>query len=167
MSAITAFFGFLSSATGGALFGWVGALGNRYFDYLTAKLQLERERIKGEYDVKLLGMEIEGRTKVAAVEGEYDVQEAAMSLQAASYAADKATYHIWAVDAVRGLIRPAITLWLVYLASQLYAAVETSLPNKVLTSAQTMAIIDWFLFTTGTCISWWFGTRPAQKLPKP
>lgn len=162
MSAIASIFGFLGSATGGALFGWVGALGNRYFDYLTAKLNLERERIKGEYDVKLLGLEIEGRTKVAAIEGEYANQEAAMSLQAASYSADRATYQIWLVDAIRGLIRPGITLWLLYLATQLYGAVEDQLPNKMLTNAQVVAIIDWFLFTTGTCVSWWFGTRVGK-----
>ena len=74
------------------------------------------------------------------------------------------------VDFIRGLMRPAITLYLIALTSwvsytlydlivQLGAADFDGYEAIVL----WRQVIDMVLYLTATAITWWFGSRPASR----
>jgi len=104
----------------------------------------------------------------------------------ASIAADRATYSekivdkmgggaavvgflLALVDVIRGLVRPAITLYFVYFVAKLWADVKVDILAKIKTVGETMGVmltvrvVDAALFLALTAVGWWFGTRP----PKP
>ncbi|HEX5077698.1 MAG TPA: hypothetical protein VFV80_01025, partial [Geminicoccaceae bacterium] len=76
------------------------------------------------------------------------------------------------VDVVRGLVRPGLTIYLAWVATELYwqsvAIVAKVDPNSqaalLLQLHRQIVVTLLYLFTT--CVLWWFGTRNKQKQPQ-
>lgn len=179
IAAIAAIFG----TTGfGALIGGVGGLVNRWVDFKTRSLDIELKRMDHDHeirmrdiDVKLMGMETEGKVRLATVEGEAKVQAAIVEgearVEAAGYAALSESYKhdtlpagvpIFVV-AMRAVVRPLVTVVFLLIVSYAnYKAWSVIGSGTVqLTSEQTFEIIRWTLFQASVIIGWWFAMRPS------
>lgn len=110
--------------------------------------------------------------------------EVAGAIQESSYRADKSTYLtgavlkskskvvMWSmalVDAFRGLIRPALTGYLVVITHMMYlrltdmlAAKGAELPVGVIQELITQVVAT-LLYLATVSVVWWFGTRPPQQ----
>lgn len=180
----------ISAVFGGGATGLLGVWMQRYFDMKSKALDLQVLELKHKHELALrdkdmlvMQEEWKGRERVAAEEGAASVEVAALQALAKSYDADQARYTApdaqrqsravrWmfgVVDTVRGLTRPVLTAYLVYVSSALYAEVQ-ALAVRVgaqLTAAQVhdllLQIITALLYMTVTAVVWWFGSRPPKK----
>lgn len=166
-------------ASGGLLGGAVGILGT----WLKGREERELLKIKQGHELAMreasrAEMELEatlslkqteaefaGKQAIAQTEADAAKEVAAASLMSASYQQDRASYGIKAVDAIRGLMRPLITLYLLgvmtAIAWHLYnldviAAVS---PGEAWSLFSVVARDATFLAVTA--VTWWFGTRPT------
>ena len=73
------------------------------------------------------------------------------------------------VDAVRGLMRPLITSYLLIVTTVLFFEVQRviggldNLPTDTVTEIY-MVLIKQIVFLTVTAVSWWFATRPGNSV---
>lgn len=72
------------------------------------------------------------------------------------------------VDAVRGLMRPLLTLYLCILTQLIYLDLIsiTSVKNAIsTTNAQSLVdqVVSTVMYLASTAVVWWFGSRPVQK----
>lgn len=165
--------GFLSTSGAGALLGWIGGLANRYMDFKTKKLDIEIKKLDHAHELNLrdkdfqaLKLEIDGKVEVAHIEGASRVEESANKALAESYGNDRATYGIRFVDAIRGLLRPGITVYfclIIGFVNYKVWQILASGPDMVLTQAQVYSIIEWTLFEAAVVIGWWFANRPTSS----
>lgn len=171
---LSAVLGVLGSSGFGALVGWVGGLLNRLVDYQTKKLDLEARKLDHLHELNLrdkdmeqLKVEAERSVRVATIEGQASTEQAAYAALAQSYKADKATYGITWVDAVRGVVRPLLTvvlagaaLYVNYVALELLDKAWPSLSASEQLKFSMLAV-EWVLFQGSVCIGWWFANRPG------
>lgn len=165
--------GFLSTSGAGALLGWVGGLANRYMDFKTKKLDIEIKKLDHAHELNLrdkdyqaLQLEIDGKVEVAHIEGSARVEESANKALAESYGNDRATYGIKFVDAIRGLLRPGITVYfclIVGFVNYKVWQILSASTGAVLTQDQVYSIIEWTLFEAAVVIGWWFANRPGSS----
>lgn len=191
--------GVFAAATGGGFMGLLGGLLRQGLDLLNkrAEIQRELEVIKAnsahelamrDKDIDLMKAEAEANFRLAEEQGNTALGVAQVNAIAASMASDKATFATgerakdspWfiAVDVVRGLIRPGITIlfdlamlaiWIVLIAllrdtlATLFAAKDPAVtkPLMDLLLEVTKSII--FLATTAT--GYWFIARPHGNRP--
>lgn len=165
----------MGSSGFGALVGWVGGLLNRFVDYKTKRLDLEAKKLDQQHELNLRDKDMEAArleadraVKVATIEGATTVEQAAYEALAGSYKADRATYGIRGVDAIRGIVRPALTavlagaaLYINYVALELLTEAWPSLSTAEKTKFSFMAV-EWVLFQASVCIGWWFANRPGS-----
>jgi hypothetical protein len=75
-----------------------------------------------------------------------------------------------ALDVVRGLVRPGLTVYLCVLTTMIYLQARELIGKEDLNPDQALAlegqIVNTILYLTTTCVLWWFGTRNKQKPPK-
>lgn len=186
--------GAASAIFAGGATGLLGVAFQRFFDFLHQRQQLQLEREKMAHavamknvDAAIMKEEWAQRTKVAGIEGETqrevaDTQAFAQSLlkEPERYATGERPkgkvgavgwLFLALVDAVRGIIRPGLTLYLAWQAHQLYEQ-NRALVAVLGLDANTKDVLDihkhivftlLYLFTT--CVLWWFGTR--NKAPQP
>ncbi|MDG9670869.1 hypothetical protein ONV78_24230 [Hahella sp. CR1] len=77
------------------------------------------------------------------------------------------TYGMWFVDAIRGLMRPLITVYLLVLATFVTLNISSHLGGVgALSPVELMILykeaIAQMLFLTTTAVTWWFGSRPSS-----
>ena len=177
-----------SPLVSGGITGLVGTIGGKFFDLKTKKLEMEAKKDEQAHEVKMreadaaiMREEWAQRTKMAEV-------EAAGKLAVAETEAFKKTLFLeperysdgvkptigqgWVLvlmDAFRSIIRPGITIYLSILVTLLYldvsktlGAARTEISPEVL-HGTLREIIDMILYLTGTCVTWWFGTRTKAK----
>lgn len=178
---------FTSILSGGAT-GLFGVAIQRFFDLQNKKLDQAslKDRQYHEQEMKRIDLEImekewEGRIRVAEVEteGKSDVAESqafAASFQdpklySANIKPDKKQgWTLVILDFIRGIVRPALTLYLCALTTIIYFHAKSLLITRPLEAAQALdlvkMIISTILYLTTTCVLWWFGTRNKQKAPK-
>ena len=145
------------SALGGGLFGRLGNVATKVIGLFEAKQEFVQKKEEWGHEERLLDMQV----KAKAAETE---QELAVAAQSGSWSglseslksetAIGATYP-W-VNAVRGLVRPALTLGL---ASFLCAAFF-AMPAGDIDRAY---VADSLVFAAVTAIVWWFGDRAPKK----
>jgi chorismate mutase len=187
--------GIFSAATGGGALGLVGGLLRQGLDYFNKRAEIAREvevlkenhahdLAMRDKDRELMLAESTAQLRVVMEQGESLAEVTQINAIAASFAADKASYATgeaasnspWfvAVDVVRGLIRPTITIlfdlamlaiwgllmWLLWgQLGKLFAIADPSVvkPMMDLLLEITRAII--FLATTAT--GYWFVARAS------
>lgn len=170
--------GIASIFTGG-LTGLIGAGITKFMEYKNKQLDYAHEVAMRQKDMELLDREIAGRVRVAEVEGASAEVVSANEALASSYGQDRATYakdsnSAWfvIVDVVRGLIRPALTIYFVIFTTYIYWVVTNQLEEMHISFNTERAfqlywyIILWVLYTAAVVVGWWFGTRSEVKAPK-
>ena len=145
------------SALGGGLFGLLGNVASKVIGIFEAKQEFAQKKEEWGHEERLLDMQ----TKAKAAETE---QELAVTASSGSWSGlgeslkaetgIGATYS-W-VNAVRALVRPALTLGL---ASFLCAAFF-AMPAGDIDRAY---VADSLVFAAVTAIVWWFGDRAPKK----
>lgn len=183
----------LTSAVGGGATGLLGVLLQRWFDH--KKAVNDRELVKLQLDAarETRQMELEAQERMAskaadvqALQAQLDTQareaEAAERSYVASVESDRATYSApqsqersrlvrWAmgfVDAVRGLMRPGITAYTLWMLTVVFLWVRGLYEQIGLmmtvdqVHALTKTAIETIVYLAVTTTVWWFGVRPGQ-----
>lgn len=177
---------FGSIFSGGAT-GIIGVVAQRFADYKNKQLdmQLESQRAANE----LLKMDKEAeiakaeaaakleitRTEVAGQEAVADAATLAESfkMEPQRFAQGGLTpgqnWLMVALDALRGSVRPILTLYLCVLTTLVYTQAKdllaTSIPSVQQALELEKMIVGTILYLTTTCVLWWFGTRNKQNPP--
>jgi hypothetical protein len=167
--------------TGGAT-GILGAglqfVGNYFKERRDQKHQLELRKL----DMDSMKLEAELKLQTAQQEAEASMALAEQHAFEKSFDNDKATYtptnvdpraawFLVSIDFIRGLVRPLITLWFVYLLADLQAQVFkltggiSALPSKVIEDLFNNIVLN-ILYIATTVILWWFGSRPQKTKSK-
>lgn len=168
--------GIATSGGFGAIIGAAGSWLSKWEERKLRKLEFEHElkmraqsleelRIEQSHAIDMIGHEIE---KVET-EGQVatDIKEADAFV--ASVMANAKSTGIVFVDAIRGLMRPLITTYLLGLATYLaynVAALVGGLEVLPMTELVELYkhIVMQLVFLTNVVISWWFGSRPQGQL---
>lgn len=170
---------FLLSIVSGGATGLLGSLFKGVGDWFKRRQEMEHEREMRRLDMELMDKEWEYRDRAAAREGEVRLQESADGLQAASYAHDQAAYSrgftvklavnrtlLVLVDVVRGLTRPVLTcfmLWLIWdTRREVLGALEAAGIERIdIAMAMDLQkrIVCTILYLGTLCVTWWFGDR--------
>jgi hypothetical protein len=180
--------GALSILTGGAT-GLIGIGLQRFFDHLKVKQETEQLKLKFEHerglrqiDLQIMGEEWKGRVLVATKEGEaaMDVAQSKAFEQTLWKEPDRysdpkkvspiANFFLVLLDVVRGIVRPGLTVYLCWIATQMYeqsralmAVLDLEDPKVIAEVYKHLVFTLLYLFVT--CVTWWFGTR--NKAPQP
>lgn len=121
--------------------------------------ELEQSHELGMADKQMQRAEVEGALKIGEVEAGAFV---------ASVAESSRNIGITIVDAIRGLMRPIITIYLLAVATYLTYKLNqlvgglAALPQDDAFELYT-SVIGQIIFLTATAVTWWFGSRPTQK----
>lgn len=170
---------FLLSIVSGGATGLLGSLLKGVGDWFKRRQEMAHEREMRELDMRMMDKEWEYRDRAAAREGDVRLQEADAALQAASYEHDQATYSrgltiklavnrtlLVLVDVVRGLTRPALTcfmLWLIWdTRREVLAALEAAGIERIdvaMAMDLQKRIVCTILYLGTLCVTWWFGDR--------
>jgi len=179
---------FGSIFSGGAT-GLIGIVLQRFADYKNKQLdmKLEDQRAQNEIakrrvDAEIMAQEWAGRLKVAETEGETAKDVAASKAFAEtlwreperySNAATLTPRQQWVMvilDAVRGTVRPFLTVYLCALTTYVWFQARATLSGEDLTSDAALdvwrMVVGNILYLTTTVVLWWFGTRNKQDAPK-
>lgn len=168
----------LTGAGGGILGGITGILGaglQLFAQYKLEQLKLETLKIKNEHEIAITNAEWAGRSQVAATEAAGREAVADSEALAASYKMEPTMYSAgqklgvmqrWVfvlLDFVRGIIRPALTIYLGALTTYVLWLVNETVGVRVLTATQAyelwVMVVGTVMYLTTTCVLWWFGTR--------
>ena len=192
MEWLTGLFGAGTAGIAGGLFGVLGGVVNRLFDYLAIKEKTKSDKQQYDHEYNVLKMETDRDIAVAKSEATAKMEVAESEALGKSYDSDRATYlspplvsnlSPWAsgfvacamavVDFVRGMTRPGITLYLCVLTTILYVQIQqviTAAGGEPITKAMAYAlisqIIQTILFLTTMAVGWWFATRPSRSAAK-
>lgn len=179
---------FGSIFSGGAT-GLIGIVLQRVADYKNKQLDLQIEQQKQSHeialrrvDAEIMAQEWAARTKVAEVEAAGREAVADAQAFAASFGLEPKRYaegvkfthgQGWvmvALDALRGSVRPMLTVYLCLLTTLVYLQARTVLGSAELDVATATdvwkMVVGNILYLTTTCVLWWFGTRSRGKPPE-
>ncbi len=177
---------FGSIFSGGAT-GLIGVILQRFADYKNKQLDLEIEAKKQEHEIALRRVDAEiaaqewaARTQVAQVEaaGKEAVADAqafaeSFKMEPQRYAEGVKFTHgqgwvMVILDALRGAIRPVLTVYLCVLTTLIYLQAHQLLGTSM-APEQAYKLVEMIvgsvLYLTTTCVLWWFGTRNKATPP--
>ena len=147
----------IGSAFGGGLFGLIGNVASKVIGLYEAKQTFAQKKEEWGHEERLLDMQVKARATeteqelaVTAASGSWG--GLAESLKAET--AIGATYP-W-VNAVRALVRPALTLSLGGFLCAAFFAMPVGDPGRA-------AVTDSLVFAAVTAIVWWFGDRAPKR----
>lgn len=172
---LDAIVGIFSSSGLGAIVGLFGS-------WLTKREERRNAELKYDYEVKMAQIrkqeaELEfnhelaladKKMEQAKTEGEIkmDIQE--IEALRDSMKEQQMTYGIKFVDALRGMMRPVITIYLLLVAS--YVAFKIGGYIGGLEAIDTEELVSMYkdtisqvMFLLTTAVTWWFGSRPSSK----
>ena len=145
-----------SSLTGG-LFGLLGNVSNKLIGIFTAKQEFAQKKEEWGHEERLLDMQM--KAKAAETEQELAVTAASGSWSGLGESLKAETSigpaYPW-VNAVRALVRPALTLGL---GGFLCAAFFAMAPGDI----DRAYVADSLVFAAVTAIVWWFGDRAPKR----
>ena len=148
---------FLSSALGGSALGAVAAAVGRWQQ---GKQELEKLRLQQAHELALAKAELQQAKALADVE----LIKSTGSTQVESYTHDAMLDGMGFVGAVRALVRPMLTAFLVICTALigLQLASDTQL-DPVDSTALLKQIVDGLVSCTSMALAWWFGARSHIK----
>ena len=158
----------------GAIIGLAGSWLTKREKRKEAELNLQREIELGKLRLDELAAESEHELAMAdkqmqraELEGDIVVEKAEVDAFTESLKSQAKSTGILIIDAVRGLMRPLITVfllgvsaWLAYSVNGLVGGLS-SLDSKAIYALYDQ-IIQQIIFLTVTAVTWWFGSRPAK-----
>jgi hypothetical protein len=158
----------------GAIIGLAGSWLTKRENRKEAELNLQREIELGKLRLDELAAESEHELAMAdkqmqraELEGDIVVEKAEVDAFTESLKAQAKSTGILIIDAVRGLMRPLITVFLLGVSTWLACSVNdlvgglSSLDSKAIYALYDQ-IIQQIIFLTVTAVTWWFGSRPAK-----
>ena len=146
-----------ASALSGGLFGLVGNIATKVFGYFEAKQAFAQKLAEWSHESELLKLQMQA--KAAETEQEIHVAESqgswsGLATSLSSEGTIGASYP-W-VNAVRALVRPALTLGLAtFLASAFFVLAPGDIDRAY--------VADSLVFAAVSSIVWWFGDRAPRK----
>ena len=157
----------LLAAGGGSLTGAVSGVATAYFQnkLQEAQIPLKIRELEVEVELAKEGTNLEkmrqdSETRRAEIEADRDRTVSA-------HESDKATYQIMLVDVLRGIIRPLIAIWCVYLMSDLTLTLWTiqdhDLNTEYWRELFKHLIVTWTYLAT-TVVTFYFGARGGRPL---
>ena len=177
-------FDILGALVSGGATGIIGAVVNRVFDYKTEKLRIHQKIMDNKHDLAMLELETTGKLRIAETEAEGElavareeagakIAEAQHKALSASLEADGRKYSsngdsflFVLIDVLRGLIRPAATIYysviMTLVAMKLYQLLDSTGINLLMGEdifALLKEVILLLIYMTSTVTLWWFGTR--------
>lgn len=186
------FGGAISAIFGGGATGLLGMVLQRLFDgvfgWLKAKQDLATFQAKAaheialrEKDAAIMREEWAGRTRVAASESDSRKDVAASEAFGNSLLREPERYSAvqlltpaqnWVMvilDFLRGIVRPALTVYLCALTTYIWWQVRALIRHEDLSGAEILSlwrlVVETILYLTTTVVLWWFGTRNKQAAP--
>ncbi len=155
---------------------------NKQLDIQAAKQKFDQDLALKQVDMQIMEKEWAGRVQVAQTEAEAAADAAASKAFEASYAIEPKRYSegqtvgkvggllLVLLDLFRGVVRPALTVYLCVLTTMVYYQARELIANEDLDPDQALKIenliVGTILYLTTTCVLWWFGTRNKQEQPK-
>lgn len=148
---------FLSSALGGSALGAVAAAVVRWQQ---GKQELEKLRLQQAHELALAKAELQQAKALADVE----LIKSTGSTQVESYTHDAIIGGTGLVGAVRALVRPLLTAFLVVSTTALgLVLADTTQLDPVDSTALLKQIVDGLVSCTSMALAWWFGARSHIK----
>lgn len=168
------FDGIIDAASSGGLGAIVGLIGgsiSRYQQYKMRKIEIEGElkvraldiqesKLERQHNLDMADKEMD----LAETEGDIDAQKADLKNLGESLKLATKNTGIAFVDAIRGLMRPLITVFLLILSTWILAQVwnevgglESLTPEKLISIFEYM--VRQIIFLTVTAVAWWFASR--------
>lgn len=144
----------LGNALTGGLFGLIGNIAAKLFAYLNAKQQFAERQAQWAYGMELAKL----RQPLAQAPQAPHADAAAASwlaLDETLKADTTAPSYAW-VNAVRSLVRPALTLGLVIVLAFAFFAMAPG-------DAERGYVADSLVFAAVTAVVWWFGDRAPRR----
>lgn len=180
--------GLLGSLFSGGATGLIGVVLQRFADYKNKQLDMQIEKQRGELELQKRQMDIQvtqaeyaGKVQVAEVEGATQSDVAATQAFAQTLFKEPERYSnpnsvttgqgwvLVIIDAIRGCVRPLLTIYLCALTSFIWYQVKEKLGSENLDAAASLQVwqmvVQQILYLTTTVTLWWFGTR--NKAPQP
>jgi hypothetical protein len=182
-----------TSVLGGGATGLLGVLLQRYFDHKKQQSDIELLKLNLEAAHRTREMELQAQERMADKAADAAIAQAKLDamtrlaesrdkLVGESYGNDRATFTtadtqqrsrfariaLTVVDAVRGLMRPGITSYMLGMLTAVFVWVRSLYlqMGMKLTSDQvyalTMNCVGTVFYLATTCVVWWFGVRPSQ-----
>lgn len=170
---------------GGGVTGLIGSVTQRVFEYKTKKLDIDLQKEKFANDVALkkadaeiMAQEWASRTKVADIEASARVEVEDAKAFSAALTSEPKVYHegplsnkqnwvMVCLDFCRGIIRPALTVYLCFITTVIYIKAARLLKGDVILPGMAYdlvnQIIQTILYLTSSCVLFWFGTRNSKK----
>lgn len=182
---------FVMSVFSGGVTGLLGVGIQRIFDWLNKREEIKAQESKQAHEVAMLRANAEvmaqewaARTRVAEVEAAGKEAVADAQAFAASFGMEPQSYSVkvkpskgqgWllvALDFIRGIIRPGLTVYLCAITTLVYFQARDMLlsfraqMDPIDAVDISKLVISTVLYLTTTCVLWWFGTRNKQSAPK-
>ncbi|WP_216825136.1 hypothetical protein [Agarilytica rhodophyticola] len=172
---VTELISLFTSTGAGGLIGMVGS-------WLTKREERKNLQLKYQHEVAMANIRKEEMQAEAAhelamadkameraqVEGDIAIGEAELTAFNTSLKQQGVSTGVKFVDALRGAMRPLITIYLLIIASYITYKINTlvggfdSLEQGDLLNTYK-DIIQQVLFLTATAVTWWFGSRPSTQ----
>lgn len=165
----------LTSTGAGGIIGVVGSWLTKREERKNIQLQFERDvklaeirkdeaKIEADHELALADKQIER----AQVEGSVAIDQAEVEAFTEGLKEQSKTYGIKAVDGIRGLMRPIITVYLLIIATLLTLKINQlvgGLDSLEMSELKGIYdnVINQMLFLTATAVTWWFGSRPSSQ----
>ena len=148
---------FLGTTLGGGLFGLLGNVASKVIGLYEAKQAFAQKKEEWTHEERLLDMQM--KAKAAETEQELAVTASSGSWTGLteSLKAETAIGSTYAwVNAVRALVRPALTLGLGTFLCAAFFAMPDGDPTRA-------AVSESLVFAAVTAVVWWFGDRAPKK----
>ena len=165
----------LTSTGAGGIIGVVGSWLTKREERKNIQLQFERDvklaeirkdeaKIEADHELALADKQIER----AQVEGSVAIDQAEIEAFTDGLKEQSKNYGIKAVDGIRGLMRPLITVYLLVIATLLTLKINQlvgGLDSLEMSELKGIYdnVINQMLFLTATAVTWWFGSRPSSQ----
>ena len=151
----------LAVVSGGAT-GILGTIVSAGTEYFQARQRHDHEIALRRVEMEMVQTEAASAERMAAMERESEQMRAEHAALEASYRAATTRMSAgdsrWlvAVDVIRGLTRPVLTLLLVTLAGVIYFTLSPQ-------AGMRAQIVDTVLYLATTTVLWWFGARHVGR----
>jgi hypothetical protein len=146
----------LGTALSGGLFGLIGNIAAKLFAYLNTKQQFAERQAQWSYETDLLKLQMQAPTPETEKEPALapDASWSALNETLRDDAMLASSYP-W-VNAVRSLVRPALTCGLAAVLAFAFFAMKAGDPERAY-------VIDSLVFAGVGAITWWFGDRAPKR----
>lgn len=132
-------------------------------DQAMRKLDLQEAKLEQEHALAVADKQLE----LAETEAEIQAQVADSQLLESSILAASKSSGNSKVDALKGLMRPLITVFMLIVSTWLLAALWKKLGGLEAFSTEELVslfeyMVKQIVFLTVTAVTWWFASRPAR-----